>query len=274
MLLTSAFCVLTFDFPPSSGRRPRTFTVWVKARWPAVSRSPNVHAKRIVVSRFVAHVRRSNAQPTLAAFECCLGHDAMRDIKKRPAGVEPACPVWKTGASVRSATGALSCSKNRASYGGRNRTCELALNRRPPDTNTGNPAISVVVRRKFATNGDSVGVVGFEPTISGTRNRRIPKLSHTPKCSRSASPFAARTSKERLAGIEPALSPWHSDRLPLHHRRSIDVPNCQRSSNKRTTNIELRTEQSTEWDSNPRCRITGAESSPLDHQCKCRMTDC
>lgn len=165
-------------------------------------------------------------------------------------------------------------SKNRASYGGRNRTCELALNRRPPDTNTGNPAISVVVRRTFATNGDSVGVVGFEPTISGTRNRRIPKLSHTPKCSRSASPCAARTSKERLAGIEPALSPWHSDRLPLHHRRSIDVPNCQRSSNKRTTNIELRTEQSTEWDSNPRCRITGAESSPLDHQCKRRMTDC
>lgn len=25
-----------------------------------------------------------------------------------------------------------------------------------------------------------VGVVGFEPTVSGTRNRRIPKLSHTP----------------------------------------------------------------------------------------------
>lgn len=30
---------------------------------------------------------------------------------------------------------------------------------------------------------------------------------------------------------------------------------------------ELSKRQSTGWDSNPRFRITGAESSPLDHQC-------
>ena len=45
--------------------------------------------------------------------------------------------------------------------------------------------------------------VGFEPTISGSRNRRIGQLSYL--------------SKEHPAGIEPARPAWRAGRLPLHH---------------------------------------------------------
>jgi hypothetical protein len=37
---------------------------------------------------------------------------------------------------------------------------------------------------------------------------------------------------KRPAGVEPALPPWQGSRLPLHHGRANDVPNCQRSSSK------------------------------------------
>ena len=60
--------------------------------------------------------------------------------------------------------------------------------------------------------------------------------------------------QERPAGVEPALPPWQGGRLPLHHGRVDGVPNCQRT-------------KSTGRDSNPRRRITGAVSSPLDDQC-------
>src|SRR5262249_40119958 len=45
--------------------------------------------------------------------------------------------------------------------------------------------------------------VGFEPTVSGSRNRRIGQLSYL--------------SKEHPAGIEPARPAWRAGRLPLHH---------------------------------------------------------
>jgi hypothetical protein len=56
------------------------------------------------------------------------------------------------------------------------------------------------------------------------------------------------------AGVEPARPPWQGGRLPLHHGHDPHRSNCQRA-------------ESTEWDSNPRRRITGAVSSPLDDRC-------
>lgn len=84
-------------------------------------------------------------------------------------------------------------------------------------------------------------------------NRRFPapeaggfaRLSHVPSLS-SPSPTM------RPAGVEPAHPPWHSGRLPLHHGRI-----CRRRIAK----------ESTGWDSNPRHRVTGAASWPLDDQC-------
>jgi hypothetical protein len=57
------------------------------------------------------------------------------------------------------------------------------------------------------------------------------------------------------AGVEPALPPWQGGRLPLHHGHTSPSPDCQRNR------------ESTGWDSNPRRRITGAVSSPLDDRC-------
>ncbi len=91
------------------------------------------------------------------------------------------------------------------------------------------------------TASNSVRTVGFEPTISCVRGTRIPRLSYV-------------LNQERPAGVEPALPPWQGSRLPLHHGRLWQ-------------NQIVKELQSTRWDSNPRRRITSAESSPLDDQC-------
>ena len=117
------------------------------------------------------------------------------------------------------------------SCGGRNRTCDGAINSR----------LSVPARNP---PHQQVRTAGFEPAISCARGTRIPKLSHVLK------------SKERPAGIEPALPPWQDSTLPLHHGRY--------SVTTRLSEIE-----STGPDSNRRPRITGAESWPLDDQCLC-----
>lgn len=82
-------------------------------------------------------------------------------------------------------------------------------------------------------------------------NRRSPapeaggmtRLSHAPN-----------RDGECPAGVEPARSPWQGERLPLHHGHTRPSPDCQR-------------DESTGWASNPRSRLTRAESCPLDHQC-------
>ena len=51
----------------------------------------------------------------------------------------------------------------RSSCGGRNRTCNRLLNREPP---------------YHSATPQTVRTVGFEPTLSGSRNRRIPRLSY------------------------------------------------------------------------------------------------
>ena len=93
-----------------------------------------------------------------------------------------------------------------------------------------------------------VSVVGFEPTLSSSQNWRNSRLSHT-------------LLQEHPAGVEPALPPWQGSRLPLHHgcKRTCRIVKDQ---TRQSTGPRLRCP-----DSNPRCRITGAESWPLDHQC-------
>jgi hypothetical protein len=155
----------------------------------------------------------------------------------------------------------------------------------------------------------SVGAAGFEPAISWSQARRISRLSYTPnyqcfhrekfgasaarprarlqrrkegesnpqgftlaplatECHRQlacpssnrrrphSGPYG-REHRECPAGVEPTLPPWQSGRLPLHHGH-IHRGRIVKDS------------EGTEWDSNPRFRVTKAESSPLDHQCKIR----
>ena len=60
----------------------------------------------------------------------------------------------------------LACSSSSESCGGRNRTCDEALNRRPPVPAQDPPQ-------------ESVRTAGFEPAIFYTQNRRITKLCYT-----------------------------------------------------------------------------------------------
>jgi hypothetical protein len=115
------------------------------------------------------------------------------------------------------------------SCGGWSRTSNRLLNRELP--------------YRWATPQSQVRTVGFEPTLSGSRNRRISRLSYV----------LNDYIHKRPAGVEPALPPWQGSRLPLHHGRRNPG--------------RIAKDQSTGWDSNPRHRITGAESSPLDDQC-------
>ena len=66
--------------------------------------------------------------------------------------------------------------------------------------------------------------------------------------------------QERPAGVEPALPPWQGSRLPLHHGRLSYI---ELSKNTRAPDPPAGRCP----DSNPRPRITSAESLPLDNQC-------
>jgi hypothetical protein len=92
-------------------------------------------------------------------------------------------------------------------------------------------------------------VVGFEPTISCSRRTRIPRLSHT---------LNLESAQREL---NPHICPGRAARyryiMGAERRTELSKINCQ----------------STRWDSNPRPRITGAVSSPLDDQCLCLQWD-
>jgi hypothetical protein len=87
----------------------------------------------------------------------------------------------------------------------------------------------------------SVGMAGFEPAISCSQSRRINQA--LPHPGSSAWPVSNRLIR---SGKAVGYCPITVSVLP---RRIVEV------------------DQSTGWDSNPRFRITGAESSPLDDQC-------
>ena len=70
--------------------------------------------------------------------------------------------------------------------------------------------------------------------------------------------FPRPESSERSAGIEPAPPAWQASALPLRHERLVG-------------SRIVKDHQSTGRDSNPRRRITGAVSLPLDDQCVCSV---
>ena len=113
----------------------------------------------------------------------------------------------------------------------------------------------------------SVSVAGFEPTISCARGTRISRLSHTLMIARGLPQTTLHP-----AGVEPAHPPWRDGTLPLRHRcihsgRIVKEQVARRANDVPLQNIRDRGRKSTGWDSNPRCRVTSAESSPLDDQC-------
>ena len=188
---------------------------------------------------------RANAQPTHSIRSDGTGGSRTHITKVRPGfgrqpaegeGVEPSRLIARPSSSrVPSPFGLpfRSCST-----GGRNRTCELLFNREAHE-----PAHATPVR---------VSIQSGRPDS----NRRLP----VPNRADSPGFPTPRILNKCPAGVEPALPPWQGGRLPLHHghdrRRRI-----------------VKESESTGWDSNPRRRITGAESSPLDDRCKSGGTE-
>jgi hypothetical protein len=105
------------------------------------------------------------------------------------------------------------------SCGGRNRTCEAALNGRlpvptqaPPQCESGWQDLNLRFQAPracaipgFATPWQ-VGAGGFEPPVSCSRSTRVSRLPHAPN-------------QKRPVRVEPTLPPWQGSRLPLHHGR-------------------------------------------------------
>lgn len=124
-------------FAKGSGRRIRTFIACFKGRWPTISRSPNGVCS--TSSRSKSALRESD-------------------------------PPVRFGRPVPLPLGQGHVLSFR-SCGGRNRTCDRAVNSRPPVPTRAPP------QSHFHKQ---VGAAGFEPTISCFRSTRISKLSHTP----------------------------------------------------------------------------------------------
>jgi hypothetical protein len=129
------------SFAKGSGRRIRTFIACFKGRWPTISRSPNVVSYKIM-------------------------------LKKCPAGVGPACPVWKTGAFA--ARPRARCVSFRAAVAGIEPATKRLTAAHPYQHEHHRNCIPLSLQWR------KVGVAGFEPTISCFRSTRISKLSHTP----------------------------------------------------------------------------------------------
>ena len=104
----------------------------------------------------------------------------------------------------------------RHSCGGRNRTCDEAINSRPPVPAQDPPQLSV-------------RTAGFEPrSPTDTDVGGQPCSRRTRWCQ-----TFPRPESKRPAGIEPTHPAWQAGRLPLHHGRKQCEPNCQRSSEHR-----------------------------------------
>ena len=91
----------------------------------------------------------------------------------------------------------------------------------------------------------TVGMAGFEPAISCSRSRRIEPGFPT----------------SRLASAQRESNP---------HFRHGKAVGCRYIMGTGHRSRIVKETESTGWDSNPRRRITGAESSPLDDQCNDR----
>jgi hypothetical protein len=127
------------------------------------------------------------------------------------------------------------CPSESSSSGGRNRTCVPPVNSR----------VLVPARAPPESSRQPVGMAGFEPALSCSRSRRIARLSHAP-----SRPSAQRESNPhfrhgKAVGYRYIMGTLHRHRI-------------------------VKDSEGTGWDSNPRRRITGAVSSPLDDQCEHR----
>lgn len=115
----------------------------------------------------------------------------------------------------------------------------------------------------------TIEVAGFEPAISWTRNRRISQLSHTSDATLDGYALTIRpkqTSKKRINCVKTNQSSAQRESNP-HFRHGKAVGFRYIMGTDADAELSKKGRQGTGWDSNPRRRITGAGSSPLDDRC-------
>jgi hypothetical protein len=128
-----------------SGRRSRTFMSSFKDCRPTISRSPRVPC--------------GNRTRLAGLEDQCLRRSAKGTKRKE----RESNPQGSSLGRFRDGCRRPSACPSVSSCGGRNRTCNRLLNREPP---------------YHSATPQRVRTVGFEPTLSGSRNRRIPRLSY------------------------------------------------------------------------------------------------
>ena len=222
---------------------------WFRARRHYRQQLPRIGVVR--EKRHVAQVRGGRLERPSPGSK--PGSLPLADPRECPAGVEPASPAWKAGTSA---------ARPRAQSGRRGSRTPKASSARPLSKRLPSP---IGLSFRISSCG------GRNRTCAGAVNSRLSVPAQTPPHRSQGGPI--RTDDLRLprpadsqaflhpveehpAGVEPALPPWQGSRLPLHH-------GCVRTCRI----VKDRADQSTGRESNPRCRITGAESCPLDHQC-------
>jgi hypothetical protein len=152
-------------------------------------------------------------------------------IEECPAGVGPACPVWKTGAFAARPRALFEFI---SSCGGRNRTCDRAVNSRPPVPTRAPPQwhFSFAPMARMASLSPQWRKL-HSVLASRTESRRgrirtddlvlpthadfqtFPHADHEAQAT--PSPKEPHRPKKHPAGVEPARPPWRGGRPPLHH---------------------------------------------------------
>jgi hypothetical protein len=160
--------------------------------------------------------------------------DQSRNLQAEGEGVEPSRLIARPGSSrVPSPVGLPF------------RIIELRRqesNLRPPV----NSRALVPARTPPESSRQTVGMAGFEPALSCSRSRRIGQAFPHPESPRSPT-SAQRESNPHVR---------HGKAVGYRYiMGTIAVPELSKRA------------ESTGWDSNPRPRLTRAESSPLDDQC-------
>ena len=161
---------------------------------------------------------RPGIAPDLRASKA---HAATTRRRECPAGIEPASPAWKAGASADRPRAHVVKRKGRESNpqgrearpGSSGVPSPVGLPFRSLKAPVGGiepPIIGLTGRRLtvWPHRIMSVRTAGFEPAISCSRGTRNTRLSYV-------------LNRERPAGVEPAHPPWQGDRLPLHHGRLV-----------------------------------------------------
>ena len=110
-----------------------------------------------------------------------------------------------------------------------------------------------------------VRMAGFEPAVSCARSTRNTRLSYilgaspmqTTSPADVLTPFSGKDLHGILKSAQRELNPRFLHGKQVGFRYIMGAKWC----------AELSMNKSTGWESNPRCRLTRAESSPLDDQC-------